>query len=135
MAVTPWLAADAATADMLLLKKPVNHGTLVPVRTKVATVSPGAIANTRPTTSMRPPATPVGPCAAAGLASGRSGPLAAAVSDRHTNAGTTANERQSGLVIYFSTCSENHKPCQGDRQAKVASLQQLPCTSGHPRGG
>ena len=41
-----WEAGDKAAADAALLKKPVNHGTLGARRTKVATVSPGAIVNT-----------------------------------------------------------------------------------------
>ena len=39
IAVMPWLAAVDATADAALLKNPLNQGTLVPSRTKVATRS------------------------------------------------------------------------------------------------
>src|SRR5690349_583499 len=49
MAVTPSLAAEEATDCTLLLKKPLNQGIFVPVRTKVATVSPGAMVKTWPT--------------------------------------------------------------------------------------
>ena len=41
----PWLAAVDATAEAAFPKKPGNQGTLVPRRTNVATVSPGAITN------------------------------------------------------------------------------------------
>jgi len=45
IAVTPAEAAVAVIADAALPKKPLNHGTLVLARTKVATVSPGATEN------------------------------------------------------------------------------------------
>jgi hypothetical protein len=53
-AVTPAEAAVAATALAAFPKKPWNHGILVPSRTKVATVSPGATVNVCPTVRIRP---------------------------------------------------------------------------------
>src|SRR4051812_43601456 len=54
IAVTPAEAAVAATADAALPKKPVNQGTLLLVRTKVATVSPGATEKVWPTAMIFP---------------------------------------------------------------------------------
>ena len=54
IAVTPAEAAVAAMAEAALPKKPLNHGTLVLARTKVATVSPGATENVWLTAAILP---------------------------------------------------------------------------------